>query len=110
MRSFLEIASASDFAWLAIAVVAALAAIALGAVLAVHQQTRAAWVIAAASTLALVSAPLVGWSYAQSSADQFGGGPTMIWLVMLPATRVYALFATAFAVINVASLAKRRVD
>jgi len=104
---FSQLATAADVAWIGIAVIAGVTAIAFGVLVAAFRRAPWAYVVAGASIVALLGVPFVAWMKATDSADQFGGGPTMIWLVFFPATRAYALLAAALAAINVALFLKR---
>jgi hypothetical protein len=97
-------ATPADAVWLGVCMLLAVAAIAAAGVACAFRRTPLAYVVAAATIAVLVTAPLVLWASASSSADRFGGGPTMVWTMVLPATRVYALFAAALAAINAAIL------
>ena len=97
-------ATPGDAVWLGVCTILAAAAIAAGVVACAFRRSTLAYVVAAATIVVLLAAPLVLWAAASSSADRFGGGPTAIWTMALPATRVYALFAAALTAINAAVL------
>lgn len=95
-------ATPGDAVWLGVSMILAVAAIAAAGLACAFRRSTLAYVVAAATIAVLVTAPLVLWASASSSADRFGGGPTMVWTLVLPAMRVYALFAAALAAINAA--------
>ena len=99
-----SIATPADAAWLGVCSILAAAAIAAAAVACAFRRSPLAYVVAAATIVSLLAAPLVLWASASSSADRFGGGPSAIWTMALPATRVYALFAAALGAVNAAVL------
>ena len=93
-------ATPADAVWLGVCMILAVAAIAASGVACAFRRSPLAYVVAAATIAVLLAAPLVLWAAASASADRFGGGPTAIWMMALPATRVYALFAAALTAIN----------
>jgi hypothetical protein len=103
-------ATPADAVWLGVCMILAVAAIAASGVACAFRRSTLAYVVAAATIVVLVTAPLVLWASASSSADRFGGGPTAVWMMALPATRVYALFAAALTAINAAVLYLAKPD
>jgi len=97
-------ATPADAVWLGVCMILAVAAIAAAGVACAFRRSTLAYVVAASTILVLVTTPLVLWASASASADRFGGGPSAVWMMLLPATRVYALFAVSLTAINAAVL------
>ena len=97
---FSEVATRADAAWLGASTILALAALALAVLGCVFRKSTLAYVVAAATIGGLLITPVAVWTAASTTADRFGGGLSMIWTMVLPATRAYALFAAALTAIN----------
>lgn len=98
-----EIASAAtpiDLAWLVLGLSLNLAGVVLGVIAAIVERRGWAYALPIVATLAGIVAPALVWLDASEVSTRFGGGATMITVLILPAARVWAalgLVTTAVA-------------